>query len=289
MLAFVATFESQLPTTVVGELRALDNGVLEVVPQQQQQSDSPEPQQLYGRGVGTWQRLPSGIVEAELELYMYTTSSQPPEPVRLKFLGVCSAGGGGGVRGCLFAADGAQEQIGTMVGAPLAPARTQLARTLRVAPAAANSQPPITSIGRRPRLDFDLEEYRVGNLESVYYIPDYLSAEDEAEVHAQLAASPPDMWRRMSGRRVQECGTRMAPSGDGLMLEQLPPWMEAVATRGSHTLHMHMHSHTLHMHSHTQHMHSPTCMGCMHTVHEDMCTVCRTDRDEARGRWPLPT
>ena len=31
-------------------------------------------------------------------------------------------------------------------------------------------------------------------------------------VAAQLAASPSEMWQRMAGRHVQECGTRMAPS-----------------------------------------------------------------------------
>ena len=38
---------------------------------------------------------------------------------------------------------------------------------------------------------------------------------------AQLAASPEEMWRPMSGRRVQECGTCISPSGGGLMVEQL--------------------------------------------------------------------
>ena len=76
-----------------------------------------------------------------------------------------------------------------------------------------------------------LERYRVGGIDSVYYIPDYLSEADELQVAAQLGASPEPMWQQMHGRRVQECGSSMAHDGSGLVLEQLPPWMARVCAR----------------------------------------------------------
>ena len=50
----------------------------------------------------------------------------------------------------------------------------------------------------------------MGGIASVYYVPDYLSEAEEAQVGAQLRASPEAMWQRMRGRRVQECGSAMA-------------------------------------------------------------------------------
>ena len=71
----------------------------------------------------------------------------------------------------------------------------------------------------------------MGGIDSVYYIPDYLSEAEELQVAAQLGASPEPMWQQMHGRRVQECGSSMADDGRGLCLEQLPPWMARVCER----------------------------------------------------------
>ena len=71
----------------------------------------------------------------------------------------------------------------------------------------------------------------MGGIDSVYYVPDYLSEAEEAQVGAQLRASPEAMWQPMHGRRVQECGSAMAAHGRGLELQQLPPWMARVCER----------------------------------------------------------
>ena len=71
----------------------------------------------------------------------------------------------------------------------------------------------------------------MGGIDSVYYVPDYLSEAEEAQVAAQLRASPEAMWQPMRGRRVQECGSAMAAHGRGLELQQLPPWMARVCER----------------------------------------------------------
>jgi alkylated DNA repair protein alkB homolog 6 len=76
--------------------------------------------------------------------------------------------------------------------------------------------------------------HRVGGIEEVYYVPDFLSEADAAAIEAQLIASPPELWGQMAGRRVQECGSRMAPSGQGLLREELPPWMRAITRRLLH-------------------------------------------------------
>jgi alkylated DNA repair protein alkB family protein 6 len=80
----------------------------------------------------------------------------------------------------------------------------------------------------------DLERYRVGGIDSVYYVPDYLSEAEEAQVAAQLRASPEAMWQPMHGRCVQECGSAMAAHGRGLELQRLPPWMARVCARLLH-------------------------------------------------------
>lgn len=76
-----------------------------------------------------------------------------------------------------------------------------------------------------------MRAYRVGSLDAVYYISDYVSEAEEAQIKLQLEASPAEMWQSMQGRRVQECGSRMAADGRGLVLETLPQWMQSVCAR----------------------------------------------------------
>ena len=235
-------------STVSGELHAHDDGRLELVPLKQQlpppsaqpppQEAMPPPQapvQLYGRGLGRWQRRSSGVYEASAQLYTYTTSDQPDEPSELLFL--CTVDGRGMLRGCIFNSDGEKEQVGTVSAAPLGPTRSRLARSVRaVVPAAYAQLPPISrSFSSRSQLKGSggsgLQAYRVGELDMVYYIPDFIRPEDEREIAAQLDASPEVMWSSMAGRRVQECGTCLASGGHGLLVESLPPWMRVVCER----------------------------------------------------------
>ena len=91
--------------------------------------------------------------------------------------------------------------------------------------------PPFAVSPSQLPAEIDWARYRVGALDSVFYLPDFFSEADEQAIMPQLAASPPELWRQMAGRRVQECGSRMADSGAGLVLEELPPWVQRVCER----------------------------------------------------------
>lgn len=208
-----------------GELEASPSGTLTVVPE-------PGVQRLFGRGVGTWHRRPSGVLEARAQLYTYTIAAQPDAPTEL--LCVCRRDATGELRGCLFAAEGDRPQVGTLRARPL-PGGPRLRgwrpRPLRLAAHA--RLPPFEPAGPPPRPDgpLALGAFRVGGLSEVYYIPDFVSEAEQAAIDEQLAGSPAEMWRATACRRVQECGSSMAPSGAGLVMEELPPWMGAICER----------------------------------------------------------
>ena len=189
-------------------------------------------QQLFGRATGEWSRRPSGVYEATVTTYLYTVATQPSGAQDMLLICVCVDGG---LRGCIFSAEGERAQIGTLEATPLPASRHRLARTVRpvVPPVHARLPPlPTSALSRWPGAHpVRLEDFRVGTLDAVYYIPDFVSEAEAAGIDAQLAGSPNDMWRRMAGRRVQECGTQLASGGSGLLIEALPPWMQAVCER----------------------------------------------------------
>lgn len=254
--AFSALLDGR-SSPVFGEFVAREDGQLEVVPLEQQSttaalmsSGSGGATALFGRGLGTWRRRSSGVLEAELQLYVYTIAQQPDEPSELLLIcrdctGHESSSDNGELRGCIFEAGGERVQVGTVRALPLPSRRLYIARSVRpVAPPAYEKLPPLDSrflaaqegaARAEPALAcgalLDLERFRVGHLDAVYYIPDFVTLAEEAEISAQLAGSPEEMWRSMAGRRVQECGTTMAPSGAGLLIERLPPWMRRVCAR----------------------------------------------------------
>jgi hypothetical protein len=64
---------------------------------------------------------------------------------------------------------------------------------------------------------------------AMWYIPDFVSAGDEARMLAEADAAPPDRWTHLSARRLQNWGG--IPSATGLgSSEALPPWLDAVGT-----------------------------------------------------------
>ena len=219
---FSATLETgQL---VAGQIAAAADGTLEFVPLSG----------LFGRGVGTWQRTPSGLVEAALQVYMYTRNEQPEKSRKLLILCQETKDNGQELRGCVFAAEGDRDQVGTVRAVMLRGKQSCLPRTVQKVENPSHALLPPLADGHLCEGQVgpcDLERYRVGTLESVYYIPDVLTIGEEIAIEAQLAGSPAEMWADMAGRRVQECGTQLAADGSGLLLEELPPWMARVCNR----------------------------------------------------------
>jgi len=80
----------------------------------------------------------------------------------------------------------------------------------------------------------DLEQHRVaGAARSMYFVPGFLSAEEEASLLSAVDSAPQPKWTTLRGRRLQQWGG--VPGGrDGTepMLEEgLPPWLQTLSGR----------------------------------------------------------
>ena len=64
----------------------------------------------------------------------------------------------------------------------------------------------------------------------MFYIPDFLTAEEETAMLAEAACAPPEKWTNLSGRRLQNWGGIPLPSGL-TQVEALPPWLTATIDR----------------------------------------------------------
>ena len=94
---------------IAGEFEVHPGGSLTIVPLRRQQSSLTDSEDVFGRGVGTWRQRPSGVVEAEVQLYAYTLQDQPEEPVEMRL--ICQTVESTW-RGCVF-----EGEVPTMIGA----------------------------------------------------------------------------------------------------------------------------------------------------------------------------
>ncbi|XP_057707484.1 alpha-ketoglutarate-dependent dioxygenase alkB homolog 6 [Corythoichthys intestinalis] len=60
---------------------------------------------------------------------------------------------------------------------------------------------------------------------TVYYIPDFISEEEEAHLLQQIYQSPKPKWTQLSGRRLQNWGG--LPHPKGMLEEKMPAWLNA--------------------------------------------------------------
>ncbi|KAI3425123.1 hypothetical protein D9Q98_008895 [Chlorella vulgaris] len=73
----------------------------------------------------------------------------------------------------------------------------------------------------------DLQQFRVGSLPTVFYIPNYVSTEEEQALLTDLRASK--QWRTVSGRRLQNLGGIIHKQG--LISAPLPSWLQPLVAR----------------------------------------------------------
>ncbi|GAQ90220.1 oxidoreductase [Klebsormidium nitens] len=73
-----------------------------------------------------------------------------------------------------------------------------------------------------------MENFKVGELPSVYYIPDFVTAEQERKLIDQIHAAPRTKWRELKGRRLQYWGGMVHEKG--MIPEPVPKWLEGVLT-----------------------------------------------------------
>ncbi|XP_022096666.1 alpha-ketoglutarate-dependent dioxygenase alkB homolog 6-like [Acanthaster planci] len=70
-----------------------------------------------------------------------------------------------------------------------------------------------------------IEQYRVPKApDTVYYIPNFISKEEEKYLTQQVYGAPKPKWKQLSNRRLQNWGG--LPHPKGMIAEKLPKWLE---------------------------------------------------------------
>lgn len=59
---------------------------------------------------------------------------------------------------------------------------------------------------------------------TVYYIPDFISEDEESSLLQQVYKSPKPKWTQLSGRRLQNWGG--LPHPKGMLAEKIPDWLQ---------------------------------------------------------------
>ncbi|EAN80049.1 2OG-Fe(II) oxygenase superfamily, putative [Trypanosoma equiperdum] len=74
-----------------------------------------------------------------------------------------------------------------------------------------------------------LEQYRVGELPDLYYIPNYISEEEEQEMMEAVRSTPRELKTQLTKRTVQEWGCSMCETCNKSFVSDrnMPPWVEA--------------------------------------------------------------
>ncbi|XP_078671529.1 putative RNA/DNA demethylase ALKBH6 isoform X1 [Branchiostoma floridae x Branchiostoma belcheri] len=76
----------------------------------------------------------------------------------------------------------------------------------------------------------DLPSFRVQNVPPVaYYIPDFITEEEETYLLSKVYAAPKPKWTQLSNRRLQNWGG--LPHPKGMVVERLPEWLQMCADR----------------------------------------------------------
>ncbi|KAM7380877.1 hypothetical protein PAMP_004147 [Pampus punctatissimus] len=72
----------------------------------------------------------------------------------------------------------------------------------------------------------DLKQFVVNDAPpTVYYIPDFISEDEESYLLQQVYKSPKTKWTQLSGRRLQNWGG--SPHPRGMLAEKIPDWLQA--------------------------------------------------------------
>lgn len=74
-----------------------------------------------------------------------------------------------------------------------------------------------------------LEEFAVGSVPTVLYLPDYVTAAAEHQLLNNIYKAPISKWKTLKNRRLQNWGGIVHDKG--LLAQGLPPWLEQVTHR----------------------------------------------------------
>lgn len=77
----------------------------------------------------------------------------------------------------------------------------------------------------QPSTEMQFKEFRVERAPaSAYYIPDFITAEEEQHLISQVYAAPKPKWKELSRRRLQNWGG--LPHPRGMVAEHIPGWLQ---------------------------------------------------------------
>ncbi|KAL8480897.1 hypothetical protein ACS0TY_027424 [Phlomoides rotata] len=73
------------------------------------------------------------------------------------------------------------------------------------------------------------DEFVVGSVPTVLYIPEYVSAAEEHQLLQNINEAPVSKWKSLKNRRLQNWGGVVHEKG--LLAQDLPPWLKKVTNR----------------------------------------------------------
>ena len=194
-----------------------------------------------GYGVGRIDLASDGNFSINLETYLYEqTSKFPPNAsTHWHFRGIVQRAVIGAHNAAIFTFNGRVARRGEDATEQFQAAKMdgwseeahQAARYVpdrAVAESLERVIPPMASFPPRPFLD--LEKYKVGDIPNIYYIPNWVSADEEQTMLRILKSTPKDLKQQLDRRKVQEYGGSMCATCNTSFVAEanLPTWCSQV-------------------------------------------------------------
>lgn len=204
--------------------------------------------QIVGRGVGHW-ATNGEIVAVEMDVYQYAAAAAqiPEKPHRFRGVWEVNGSASGPQQGDWFFCPEGNEAPRLVGGLDAAADTMELLPLAMAGSAAAGPAPRVPAVNRDAAMaaldsqcnlraspeDFVHEErlapYKVGDINNIYYIPNWIAPEQESEFMA-IADGDMSSWEDMRTRSSQEWGAGdRCVCGRGLTRQPLPPSQQKVA------------------------------------------------------------
>ncbi|KAG8371785.1 hypothetical protein BUALT_Bualt13G0124300 [Buddleja alternifolia] len=81
----------------------------------------------------------------------------------------------------------------------------------------------------KEKLIIDLNNFVVGSVPTVFYIPEYVTAAEEQQLLNHIYQAPISKWKSLKNRRLQNWGGVVHEKG--LLAQDLPPWLKEITHR----------------------------------------------------------
>ncbi|CAM8919435.1 unnamed protein product [Rhodiola kirilowii] len=74
-----------------------------------------------------------------------------------------------------------------------------------------------------------MSKFRIGSLPTLYYIPDFVTADEQTLLLNNINQAPLAKWKTLKNRRLQNWGGVVHEKG--LLFQNLPPWLSNLTRR----------------------------------------------------------